>query len=408
MPDFSFNTIPPVSEQATQEVIDDPNIVTNEDGTVKDTETETVSETVNTGTEQATNTEAQTGTEVKQDTEVGTETETKPPETPDKFFEDFNTRFSTQYKTDDEIKGLFELPKKVSQYEKDLASKADLEKSVEQYKKDLDTVKRTEASKYLSTPTMQKAYVADQLLAKYPDKDPTHLTELVMSDTSKMSDLDLLAKEKKVNHPNLKIEDIKLAILDELGVDEDTPKEEWSTLVNTKLQMRADDARANIKTMTTGIELPKVETPEEVELNASEALAKRTEQAAPFKAEYVQFDKFDMGDGLDYTVPDDFKDKLGGMFDAFVNAGNDLNEENMSIIKGIRDASFFDTYKKEILEAMRKDADTKAQTKLDEKLANTTLPNTNTASDELGNLRGDLEGIESFKQSFRGQRVTQL
>ena len=230
-----------------------------------------------------------------------------------------------------------------------------------------------------------------------------------MADTSKMSDIDVLAKERKVNYPNRKLEDIKIAILSELGIDPTAPPEEWDTVARTRLEMRADDARANIKNLTSGIEFPKVETPEEAQQRMDADLAKRAEAAKPLKEEYSKFDKFKMGDGLEYTVPKEFQEKLGDMFDAFVlQAGNEPTKENLQTLSELRDALFFNSYKKEIYETMYKDAETKIRAELDKKLANTEPPNSATASDGAINERGDLPGTTQFLQDFQGKRVTRL
>ena len=115
-----------------------------------------------------------------------------------------------------------------------------------------------------------------------------------------------------------------------------------------------------------------------------------------------------MGDGLDYTVPKEFQEKLGDMFDAFINAGNEPTAENISIIKDLRETTFFNSYKKEIYEAMYKDAETKVKAKLDEKLGNTQLPNTATASDGGIDENSNRPGATQFVQNFRGQKVKQI
>ena len=339
-----------------------------------------------------------------------TETPVTPQETPkDEFIETFNTRFNTQYKADDDIKAVFEASKKIPDYETRLKDRDDLVKSVEQYKKDLESLEKTASTKYLSDPLMQKAYVASQLLKKYPDKDPFILQEIAMGDVSQMGDLDAVAKERKIKYPSMKLENIKAVILNDLGIDGSTPPEEWDSLAKDKLTMMAGDARENIKNLTQGIDLPKVETPEEEQRRINDDLSKRIASTAPFKAEYSKFDKFNMGEGLDYTVDKEFQEKLGDMFDAFVvRAGNDPTPENLQTLNDLRDAFFFNSHKKEIFEAMYKDAETKIKTKLDEKLGNTQVPNTATASDGAGDVNSNKPGMQQFKNDFTGQRARQI
>jgi hypothetical protein len=327
----------------------------------------------------------------------------------DEFIENFNKRFNTQYKGDDEIKPLFELPKKVTDYEQKLKDRDDLAKSVEQYKKDLDDVRRAESSKYLEDPLMQQAWLAKELKKKYPDKDPWTLQEIAMSDVSKISDLDAVAKERKIKYPSMPLENIKKVILSDLGIDATTAPEEWDSLAKDKLTMMAGDARENIKKLTQGIELPKVETQEQVQERYNADIAKRADQAKPFKDEYSKFDKFSLGEGLDYTVEKEFQDKLPDMFDAFIlQAGNEPTPENIQTLKDLRDAFFYNSHKKEIYDVMYKDAETKIKKALDERLGNTQLPNTATASDGAIGEKNNLPGATQFVQNFRGTKVKQI
>jgi len=379
-----FNTTPPVTQETATEGETNTGATTEQNTAVQNEGiNEGVSEGANEGTTQAT-------------------------PTPDPFFDTFNKRFNTQYKADDEIKSVFEVSKKIPEWETRLKDRDELAKSVEQYKKDLDNLERTASTKYLSDPFMQKAYVAKELKAKYPDKDPWILEEIAMSDVDKMGDLDAVAKERKIKYPSMKLENIKAVILNDLGIDGTVAPEEWDSLAKDKLTMMAGDARENIKNLTKGIELPKVDTPEDAQKRFDAELSKRIEATAPYKAEYSKFDKFNMGEGLDYTVDKEFQEKLGDMFDAFVvKAGNDPTPENLNTLNDLRDAFFFNSHKKEIFEAMYKDAETKIKAKLDEKLGNTQVPNTATASDEAPTT-DNRPGATQFSQDLRGTRAKSI
>jgi hypothetical protein len=389
-----FNTTPPVVQE-TSTAGEQNNGISNQ-------------EVSNQGVSNQATTEQNTGVTQIPTGEPKPETGQETPK-PDEFIETFNKRFNTQYKNDDEIKPIFELPKKVTEYEGKLKDRDDLAKSVEQYKKDLENLERTASTKYLSDPLMQKAYVASQLQKKYPDKDPFILQEIAMSDVAQMGDLDAVAKERKIRYPSMKLENIKAVILNDLGIDGTTPPEEWDSLAKDKLTMMAGDARENIKNLTKGIELPKVETPEETQKRYDEELSKRVEATKPYREQYSKFDKFNMGEGLDYTVDKEFQEKLGDMFDAFmVKAGNDPTPENLQTLEDLRDAFFFNSHKKEIFEAMYKDAETKIKTKLDEKLGNTQVPNTATASDGVTDENSNRPGVQQFKRDFSGTRATRI
>lgn len=325
----------------------------------------------------------------------------------DGFIENFNKRYETQYKGDEDIKALFGLPSKVAEYETKYKDYDDLKKSNEKYKTDLENLSRSEAEKYLNDPIMQKAWVVKELKAKYPNSDVSVLTDLAMSDTDKMSDLDILAKEVKMKLPNRSIEAIKSVILDEIGADASADPKEWDEKVLTKLEIKASAARENIKNLLKGVELPKIETKEERDLRLAAENSKREQAAAPLKADFLKFDKLKVMDGLEYTVPEDYKSGLSSMFDSFIkSAGQEPTPEALETMKDLRDAFFFSANKDKIYEMMYKDAESKIKAELDKKLGNTEPPNTATASDQAG---GALEntGVNYVRdQQGRGRPKT--
>lgn len=361
-------------------------------------------------------TETQTPPTTEQNTVVAPTAETKPTEgetsTPpkaDEFFETFNKRFGTQYKTDDEIKPLFELAKKVTEYESKIKDRDELAKSVEKYKTDLETLKKTEVSRYLSDPLMQRAYVANQLLKKHPDKDPFILQEIAMTDVSKLGDLDVVAKERKIKYPSMPLENIKKVIMHDLGIDPSVPQEEWDGLAKDRLTMMAGDARENLKRLTEGIELPKVEDPAKVEKERQASLAKKIEDTKPSKESFLKTDKYNLREGLDYTIPEEFKQELSNIFDVYIlKAGNEPNEENMKELGEIAESLFYRKYKKEIYDVMYKDAESKLKKLQDEELGNTKPPNTATASDGATGQTAQKPGASQFLTDFWGQKTTKI
>jgi len=330
------------------------------------------------------------------------------PPKPDEFIESFNKRYSTQYKTDEDIKGLFELPKKISEYDEKLKNHAELTKSVDQYKKDLEEQKRTEVSRYLSSPLMQRAYVANELLKKNSKGDLATLTELAMSDIDKMSDLDVLARVNKLKVPDKSLDVIKEALLDELGIDTTLDPKEWDQKALTRLALKASDARKYISDMMEGVEVPKVLSKEEMDRLAQEAASKKESEVAPHRAEYLKFDKVKILDDLEYTVPDEFKADLPGMFDTFmIKAGNEPTPENIEALNDLREALFFNKYKKEIYDVMYKDAESKIKKALDDKLGNTKPPNSAQASDGAGGQQpsGASKFMEDLKSEGRAKSI---
>jgi hypothetical protein len=351
---------------------------------------------------QAQNTETAVTTEV---TETTTQTDTGQSQTtentvPDKFFEDFNQRFSTSFKADEEVKNVLGLQQKIAEYETKAKLSDDYAKRIEDQEKQLNDYKNNGNSEFLSKPLIRQAYVAQQLLEKYPDKDPETLRQIVMSDVDKMGDLDVLAKSQKINHPRLAESDIKAVLYKKYGVDSETNPTEWDSIAKTEIAMDAESARATIKALTNGIELPKAVTKEERLAQESQNLQKRIESTTPLKAEFMAFDKFKDGD-FEFDVPNDYKSNLGNTFDAmFIQNGMEATKENLQTAIELRDAMFLKQNFQKIMEVAVKKGQTEIQKKLDEALHNTQPPNTATATDE-GDQTGTRPGLSKFLEDNR-------
>lgn len=316
----------------------------------------------------------------------------------DQFFENFNKRFGTQIKTDDEIKASFGAQQRVSEYEGKLRDAEERAKKADEYQKQVEEIRNAGNSEFLSKPLIRNAYVAQQLIDKYPDKDPDVLRQIVMADLGKMSDLEVLVKNQKIDLPQLSEADIELALKDQYGIDPDTPPTEWSSIAKTKIAIAAQSARANIKSLTTGIELPKTVTTEERQQAQQVALQKRLQETAPLKESFTKFDKFKDAriEGFEYEVPGDFKSKLGDMFQAmFIDAGMEATPENLESITTLRDAMLLHQEFPKLRELIFKEGQVSVQRKLDQELHNDTPPNTTTATDH-GGQEGALPGLAAF------------
>ena len=320
---------------------------------------------------------------------------------PDLFFDELNKRFSTSFKGDDELKNIFGMPSKISELEGKAKLADDYSKKIEDYEQQIEKFKNNpNGADLLEKPLLRKAYIADQLLAKYPDKDPYTLQEIVMSDVSKMSDIDVLVKAQKINHPNIAENDLRAAIYKKNGIDPDIKPEDWDSVTRAELAMSADDARATLKTLTSGIEFPKAATKEQRDADAAQALQKRIQATDPLKTEFTTFDKFKKG-SIDYDVPADFKTKLPDMFQAmFIDAGLEPTPENKATAMELRDMTFLYQNIDKIIEVKVKEGQTEIQKKLDEALNNTKPPNTATATDN-GSPQDNRRGLGAFLEDMK-------
>jgi len=387
MPEFeSFNTVRPEDGQVSpEEAVNTEQATTEEKPAVEEKAT----------------TEA-TATEETQTTETSTET------VPDEFIETFNKRYSTEYKADDDIRGLFTLPGKVKEYEDKLTDYDSQVQNAEKYKKELEDTKDTYMSDLLSKPRIRSAYIAEQLVAKYPDRDPDVLASIAMSDVDKMSDLEVLAKERKMRGSKSSLDNIKAVIIKELGVDADQSPEEWDSLVNTELEMKATDARERIKTLLKDIELPKTVTKEEREAQQANFLENKKKQSEPFKEIFKKFDLYKNGE-FEFVPPDEFKSKLADVFTGmFIDNDLDLNEENLATAELIKKALFVEEYLPKMLEVHEKQIKAKMKEEQDALLNNDTPPNTATATDQGTTEDPNRPGLSSFFQGAGNERATKF
>jgi len=379
-----FNTVPPHEREKTGETKD-----TGEEQTTETTDVNVTGEVTETG-------ETQTS---EQETPEGEQK-------PDEFIETFNKRYDTQYKTDDEIKGLFLLPGKVSEYEGKLKDHDELNKSVENYKKELEELRANDTSDLLNKPLIQKAFIAEQLKEKYPDRDADIMSSVVMSDIDKMGDMEAIAKERMINVKGITFDEAKLAKLADFGIDPDTNPEEWDSVAKARVKIAGAEAKDRIKSLLKDIELPKTVSKEERETQVAQALEDKKKAIAPIKEVFKKFDKYQNGD-FEFVPPDEYKSKLDDLFDGmFIDSGLEVNEENLATAESLKRALFVEEYLPKMLEVHEKLIRTKMQEEIDAKLHNETPPNTATATDQES--KGDKPGLSSFFQSEREGRATKL
>lgn len=325
---------------------------------------------------------------------------------PDEFIETFNKRYATQYKSDEELKALFSLPSKVSEYENRQKDYDSLKGSVDNYKKELEETKSTYLSDLLSKPLLRKAYVAEQLQAKYPDRDARMLGEIAMSDIDAMSDIEAIAKEKMISVKGLTLDEAKLAKLADFGIDINTSPEEWDSVAKARVKIAGAEAKDRMKQLLQGIELPKTVTKEEREAVAAKAFEDRVKKLTPFKEVFNKFDTYKNGD-FEFVPPDEFKSKLGEIFDGmFLNTGLDVTEENIATAELLKKALFIEEYFPKMLELHEKQVRTKVKEETDKLLHNDTPPNTATATDQA-TVQSDKPGLKDFFGT-KEERVTKL
>jgi len=317
----------------------------------------------------------------------------------DSFIENLNKEFGTQYKDRDEVVNIFNLPKKVIEYETKLKESESLSNSIENYKKRINELEEgQDPLKWFSSP---ETYVAEQLRIKYPKSNPILLQEIATSNVDEMDDFDVLVKEKQLFVPKIAKEgNVRAVILKKYGLDADTNPQEWDEIAKTEMAIDAAAARDKINDLKKNIEMPKVLTKEQRLAMESEAISKREKDLGPHRENFNKFDKFSQ-DGFEFDVPSEFKNNLSGMFDAmFVKAGMEPNTENIEYAVGLRDALFLKQNFSKIKEIIEKGAEARLQAKIDEKLDNKQPPNTTTADEHRTDVKKE-RGMSDFLSDLK-------
>ena len=324
----------------------------------------------------------------------------------DEFIENFNKRYNTQYKADDEIKNLFSLTGKVTEYEGKLKDHESLVESVDKYKKELEELKgKEDFSGLLDKPRIRKAYVAEQLIAKHPDLDPDILSSVAISDLDKMTDIEVIAKERMINVKGLTFDEARLAKLADFGIDSETAPEEWDGVAKARIKIAAAEARERVKSLLGGIEVPKPISAEEIEAKRTKALEEKVKATAPIKEIFTKFDTYKNGE-FEFTPPDEFKSKLGDIWNGFfIDGGLEVNEENISTAELIKEALFVKEYLPKMLEVHEKTIRAKLKEEQDALLHNDMPPNTATATDQETAENPEQPGVSKFFQDERENRV---
>jgi len=334
-------------------------------------------------------------------TEQTTETASVATPVADEFFDTFNKRYNTQYKGDDDLKALFELPKKVTEYESRQGEYETLKKLSEERQRKIEELESLhDPLKFFSSP---ESYVAEQLKIKYPNRDSSLLHEIVTTDTDKLNDFDLLVKAERLFNRNLPEGGryVKDVLYKRYGIDADTRPEEWDGATLTQIAMDASAVREKIGALKKEVDLPKVMTAEDRERAKADSLAKREQALSPLREQFTKFEKFSLGD-FEFEVPSDYKQKADDLFKGyFIDAGVEMNEENLKSAIQLRDSNFLYENFSKIKEVIAKQAQASVQEKTDRELHNENPPNTATRTDQVQDEQ--LPGIGKLIESLKGR-----
>jgi len=338
----------------------------------------------------------------KEVTEPNKGTETKPPASggePTKinWLEEANKHFKTEFKTPEEFGQVFEKAKKVdSEYEPKIQEYTNNEKKYKQQLEELQS-----SLNPLSYFSSQEAYVAEQLRKQRPDLTPSVLQDVIMEDTSKMSDLDVLTKNLQLVTKNLKGGEsgARAVIFKRYGIDSETNMDELDITTQNEILIEANAVRKQWNELKTSVKPPVVMTEEQKAAAREMAAQERLKQITPFRETFSKFDKFteqiDEDTTFDFNVPEEYKAELPKMFDTFfVDSGLEVNQENLAAMEEIKQALFLRKNFKQIHKLIEGNVETKMKAERDKLLGNENPTNTHTATEE------GVGGDEKFSKEY--------
>ena len=313
----------------------------------------------------------------------------------------FNTFFEKDFKTEDDVRSLFEKLDKYSDYDEKVTKLSEYEES----KSALETrIKELEdAQDPLQWFPNEDVFKSVMLQKQFPEKDPNILNKVITSDLTKVSDLDVLIDDVLLSTPGFKgdRERARAVLYKRYGIDAEDSPENWEQVTQDLILMDADSKRREFRELADKVEKPKVVTPEE----KAAALA---QQKADLKASWkepisrmAQYEKEAITDAegntiMEFDVPKEYRSGIKDYLESMVDNGLSLNKENLQFAEyDIRKTMVYENLPK-ILAAYKGQLESEWQKAKDTEEGNTTPPNTQTAPD-MKELTGQKKaGIRSM------------
>jgi hypothetical protein len=193
------------------------------------------------------------------------------------------------------------------------------------------------------------------MLKKHPKLDPGVLTNIVQSDLSKMSAIDILKMDMKIQYPTLKAQDSSLIELieDKFGITVDGFDINDGSTESLKVQMAVADAMTKFEGLQTDIKLPDTEAIEKEKTEKMTSLEgewKSFVDGLPAKLDKVVLEaKDDKGKTipfLEYEIDDKFREAVKSKIDEIVKSqaekGIEFSQEKQdALVKGWKQYYFY-------------------------------------------------------------------
>jgi hypothetical protein len=307
-------------------------------------------------------------------------------------FNEFTKTFGKEFKDEDEIKGLFSYPAKYTELENNF-------NLTKKEKEELDK-KYNEVGKFIDPKDFfanEALYKSNQMLLKFPDKDPVTMMRISNMDLSKTKDVDLIVANERLVNPEIYEGRTDQQILDYLstneyeGIDFSDP-DTWDENTKIKIAKETKKIRSEFKSLQS------VELPQKVDVEGRKAdlLAQESQKYEQSKIKLSAFADKVLADNTELAIPDpddgtelykfkpevtsDMKSDMADYIDELAKKGEDLSNP-VTVNKILRRREEIITHSElpKILKAHSMKIATAMELKYHDKIHNDSPLSTNTA-----------------------------
>jgi hypothetical protein len=177
-----------------------------------------------------------------------------------------NERFQTQFENEDALRSSLNRLNDLENYDQAVSERDNLQTEVDQWKQKYEEVASTlDPRKHFVS---EEEYKRQLILQKHgEDVNPALLNEIISRDLTQMTDVDVLTLYKLVENPNIigGQQGAKDLVYRQLGIDPETPVDEWDNTSKNLILEAANSARKKLNGIKS------IEVPEAVDYAAQQA-----------------------------------------------------------------------------------------------------------------------------------------
>lgn len=290
--------------------------------------------------------------------ETNTNTPASPPVfDPSEFNEKYGKKYGREIKEEKDLVDLFSYPTKTTELETKYKTledthnltKKQLDDLTAEYESKKENLKFIDIKKYFAD---ENLYKTNQIKLKYPDKDINAIADVVKTDLTKASPVDLLIKRARLNdsdiYAGMDDSQVREVIASDFnGVDLDDPNS-WDNVTKAKIAKAGKEARVELEALQK-VELP---VPIDVEKEKEIIYSKEKAKFDQVKNQWTPIVDKMLSNFTELVIPDEtgkelykyapelsdsFKAEISKFVDYLAYTGQPINEQTiMDVLEGIK------------------------------------------------------------------------